>query len=59
MGQTEHRAWKEMKEAQGKAKRNPSYYEEAKDAEIEWYKAKEEERKEEENCKKLFRYCGD
>jgi len=46
MGQTEHAAYVKMRNAQDKVKRNPAfsdYKEEAKDAEIEWYKAKEEE----------------
>lgn len=49
MGQTEHRAYVKMKDAQEKAKRNPYFSdlkEKAKDAEIEWYKAKEYEQKE-------------
>jgi hypothetical protein len=57
MGQTEHRAYVEMKNAQEKAKRNPSfsdYKEEAKDAELKWHKAKEEERKNEELSKQWW-----
>lgn len=57
MGQTEHRAYVKMKEAQEKAKRNPyfsDYKEKAKDAEIEWHKAKEEEKREEELSKKIW-----
>lgn len=57
MGQTEHRAYVKMKEAQEKSKRNPyfsDYKEKAKDAEIEWHKAKEEEKREEELSKKIW-----
>ena len=57
MGQIEHRAYKKLKEAQEKAKRNPYFSdlkEEVKNAKIEWYEAKEEERKDEENTKKLW-----
>jgi len=57
MGQTEHRAYVKMKEAQEKSERNPyfsDYKEKAKDAEIEWHKAKEEEKREEELSKKIW-----
>ena len=46
-----------MKEAQEKSERNPyfsDYKEKAKDAEIEWHKAKEEEKREEELSKKIW-----
>jgi hypothetical protein len=57
MGQTEHRAYVKMRNAQEKARRNPSfsdYKDEAKKAELNWYKAKEEERKDEELSKQIW-----
>lgn len=57
MGQTEHRAYVKMKEAQEKSQRSPSYSsykEEAKDAELEWYKAKEKEREEEDLSRQIW-----
>ena len=57
MGQIEHRAYVEMKEAQDKVKRNPAfsdYKEDAKDAEINWYKAKEEEARNEKLANEIW-----
>jgi hypothetical protein len=57
MGQTEHRAYVKMKNAQEKAKRNPYFTdlkEKAKDAEIEWYKAKEKEAENEKLSKEIW-----